>query len=290
MSRLIIAVFALSQLFACANKQANQVANLFEAGISRGIVDNRLHEASGLVESKQFASHLWTLNDSGNPAEVFLLDSTAKIKMTCKLRDVDNRDFEDIALGKGPDSSKTYIYVADIGDNQARYPVKLIYRFAEPESLDNTEVLITDFDTLQITLPDGVRDSETLLIDPINNDMYIVSKLEDSVNLYRIAYPFAKGIITAEKVATLPFHKIVAGDFSVDGKEVLLKDYDYVYYWKNTDNLSLDKLLVTKHEILQYDGELQGEAIAWARNGSGYYTLSEKVNDTLGKLLFYKRN
>jgi hypothetical protein len=288
-SNFVLLAVVVSQLLACNSKQSEQKTSLFEAGIARGMVDNRLHEASGIVESKNFAYHFWTLNDSGNPAEVFLLDSAANIKMICTLKGIDNRDFEDIALGKGPDSSKTYIYAADIGDNQARYPIKLIYRFAEPALLNKTEELITDFDTLQVALPDGVRDSETLLIDPINNDLYLISKLEDSVGLYRVAYPFAKGVMTADKVATLPFHKIVAGDISADGKEVLLKDYDYVYYWRNSNNLSLAQLLVNKPEILKYDRELQGEAIAWARDGSGYYTLSEKVNNSLGKLLFYKR-
>lgn len=275
--------------FSGCDKGKESDSTLFQKGLSLGEVEDRLHEASGLVESIANPKHLWTLNDSGNPAEVFLIDQMAKTKLVCKLAGINNRDFEDIAIGAGPDSTKNYIYVADIGDNLARYKVKLIYRFVEPTVGADKETVISAFDALQITLPDGVRDSETLMIEPGSNDMYIVSKLEDSVRVYRLKYPFSNEIMVASYEVTIPFHKIVAGGISTSGTEVLLKDYENVYYWNNETRLSLDKLLQLKPHILPYKREKQGESIAWSRDGSGYYTLSEKVDGVAGKLLFYKR-
>jgi len=283
--------FALTALifFSNCSKGKKSDSSLFEKGVSFGQVEDRLHEASGLVESVANPKHLWTLNDSGNPAEVFLIDQTAKTKLVCKLAGIDNRDFEDIAIGAGPDSTKNYVYVADIGDNLARYNVKLIYRFEEPVIGTKKEVNISVFDTLQITLPGRVRDSETLMIEPGSNDMYIVSKLEDSVRVYQLKYPFSNQVMVPNHVATIPYYKIVAGSFSTTGTEVLLKDYDNIYYWNNESRLPLAKLLQQKPAILFYEREKQGESIAWARDGSGYYTLSEKVDGKTGKLLFYKR-
>ncbi|MCA6378452.1 MAG: hypothetical protein IM574_14485 [Cytophagales bacterium] len=275
--------------FSNCSKGKKSDSTLFEKGVSFGQVDDRLHEASGLVESIANPEHLWTLNDSGNPAEVFLIDQTAKTKLVCKLAGINNRDFEDIAIGEGPDSTKNYVYVADIGDNLARYKVKLIYRFVEPTVEAEKEIIISTFDTLQITLPDGVRDSETLMLEPGSNDMYIVSKLEDSVRVYQLKYPFSNQVMIPNHVATIPYYKIVAGSFSTSGTEVLLKDYDNIYYWNNEAQLPLAKLLLQKPAILLYEREKQGESIAWARDGSGYYTLSEKVEGITGKLLFYKR-
>ena len=282
--------FALIPLifFSNCSQGKKSDSTLFEKGVPVGQVDDRLHEASGLVESIANPKHLWTLNDSGNPAEVFLIDQTAKIKLVCKLAGIDNRDFEDIAIGAGSDSSKNYVYVADIGDNLTRYKVKLIYRFEEPTIGVEKEVVISAFDTLQITLPDGVRDSETLMIEPDSHDMILISKLEDSVRVYRIAYPFDKKT-KATHVATIPYFKIVAGGISMNGEEVLLKDYDNIYYWKNQADFPLEQLLQQKPSILLYESEKQGESIAWARDGSGYYTLSEKVKGKRGELLFYKR-
>jgi len=275
--------------FSNCSKGKKSDSTLFEKGVSFGQVEDRLHEASGLVESIGNPKHLWTLNDSGNPAEVFLIDQTAKIKLVCKLAGINNRDFEDIAIGLGPDSTKNYVYVADIGDNLARYNVKLIYRFEEPTIGEENEVVISAFDTLQITLPDGVRDTETLMLEPGSKDMYLVSKLEDSVRVYRLKYPFSDTIMMPGYEATIPYYKIVAGSFSTNGTEVLLKDYDNIYYWNNEAHLPVAKLLQQKPAILPYEREKQGESIAWARDGSGYYTLSEKVEGIAGRLLFYKR-
>jgi hypothetical protein len=270
-------------------KQEVPTTDSFLKAQALGTLSEKLHEASGLVESIQHPNNFWMLNDSGNPAEVFLVDRNAQTKLVCKLKGITNRDFESITMGRGNDSTKTYVYAGDIGDNNAQYDVKLVYVFEEPTDLSATEVTISNFDTLQIVLPDGKRDSEAMMTDPITNDLYLFSKREDSIRLYRVKYPFAKGKITAEKLATLNLQSIVAADMSVDGKEVLIKNYDAIYYWKNEKGESLEKLLQEKPQVLPYDRERQGEAIAWARDGSGYYTVSEKVDGQLGKLLFYPR-
>ncbi len=272
-----------------SKKQEAPTTDSFLKGQALGTLSEKLHEASGLVESIHYPNNFWVLNDSGNPAEVFLIDRKAQTKLVCKLKGIENRDFESVAIGHGKDSTKTYVYAGDIGDNNAQYDVKLVYVFEEPTDLSVGEITITRFDTLQVVLPDGKRDSEAMMTDPITNDLYLFSKREDSIRLYRVKYPFAKGKITAEKLATLNFHNIVAADMSVDGKEVLIKNYDAIYYWKNENGEPLEKLLQQKPQVLPYDRERQGEAIAWARNGSGFYTVSEKVDGELGKLLFYPR-
>ncbi|MBI3219155.1 MAG: hypothetical protein HYZ44_06565 [Bacteroidetes bacterium] len=288
MNRFLI-LLAFVAIACHSKKQEAATTDSFLKGQSLGTLSEKLHEASGLVESIQHPNNFWMLNDSGNPAEVFLVDRKAQTKMVCKLKGIANRDFESIAIGRGKDSTKTYVYAGDIGDNNAQYDVKLVYVFEEPTDVSSAEVTITNFDTLQIVLPDGKRDSEAMMTDPISYDLYLFSKREDSIRLYRVKYPFAKGKITAEKLTTLNFHNIVAADMSVDGKEVLIKNYEAIYYWKNENGEPLEKLLQRKPSVLPYDPERQGESIAWARDGSGYYTVSEKVDGELGKLLFYQR-
>lgn len=273
---------------ACSSKKV-QYSNLFSKGEPMGQVTKRLEEASGLVESFAHPGHFWTLNDSGHPAEVFLIDNKAQIQLVCKLKGVENRDFEDIAIGSGPAEGTQYIYVADIGDNLEKFPVKLIYRFAEPKTYTKGEVTITEFDTLKIKLEDKIRDTEAVFVDPIAQDLYLISKREDSVRLYQVRFPYVEDTLLAKPIAILPFHKIVAASITADGKEMLLKDYERVYYWKNEKRIDIAKLLLTKPTLLAYDRERQGEAICWGNNGKGYYTLSEAVRGEMGALLFYKR-
>ncbi len=280
---LIICLF----LLCCSSRRPDQYAAFFGIGQNKGIVDIRLEEASGLVASQSNPGYLWTINDSGNPAEVFLIDTLAQIKLVCKLN-VKNRDWEDIAIGNGPIPEKKYLYVADIGDNLAVHEYKYIYRFIEPSLSKEAEQTIVDFDTLVVQLPDGKRDTETLMIDPTNNDLYIVSKREDNVNVYLEHYPYPD-TLRPKKVLTIPFNKIVAGSISKDAQEVLLKNYDSIYYWKRTGEKSLIELLAKKPIELPYARELQGEAICWNNDASGYYTLSESPERRMAYLKFYKR-
>ncbi len=262
---------------------------LFSSGIELGEVDLQLEEASGLVASISNPGFLWTVNDSGNPAEVFLLDETGDIKMVCKLSNARNRDWEEIAMGTGPEKGKNYLYVADIGDNIAQYAFKYIYRFEEPVLVKEKKVLITKFDTLILHMSDGSRDAEALLLDPLTKDFFIISKQEDSAGLYRARFPFSADTILLTKVLTMPFTQIVAGSVSADGSEVLLKDYSRIYYWKRLAGEALPDLLAKDPIELPYQREPQGEAIAWSRDGSGFYTLSESREKKKIHLMVHKR-
>jgi hypothetical protein len=266
----------------------NKIYNLFSSAEEKGIIDIKLEEASGLVASAAHRGYFWTHNDSGNGAELFLIDSNAQIVATMPLANVRNRDWEDITLGSGPEPDKTYLYVGDIGDNNAQYPFKIVYRLEEPAEVENK--VIEKFDTLYIQLPDGTRDSEALIIDPISSRMFMVSKREDSVRLYQFPNTWKSGdTLKAELKIKIPYNLTVAADISVDGSEVLLKNYDHVYYWKREGTESIADLLQRPPLELKYKPEKQGEAIAWSRDGSGYYTLSESSTHERARLLFYKR-
>lgn len=260
----------------------------FSFGQPLGKIDARLVEASGLASSVVNPGMLWTHNDSGHPAEVFLIDTLAQIKMVCRLKNVVNRDWEDIVIGPGPDSTKSYVYVADIGDNEAKYPVKILYRFEEPV-LSAGELDILEFDTLFLQLDDGVRDTESIMIDPLAHGMYLLSKREDSVHFYKVNYPYEGDTLNARYRVTLPYHNINAAEISPDGTEVIIKDYDHIYYWKRPDGGPISKLLQTPPVVLNYEKEVQGEAITFSRRGTGFFTLSESHKNHQAELMFYNR-
>jgi len=288
MFRSFMLIGFLVLFYSCTTEKGD--TTLFENQQSLGEVNKILSEASGLVASVTNPGYLWTQNDGGNPAEIYLINEKAEVVMTCKLKNTDNRDWEDITIGPGPEPGVSYLYIADIGDNDAVFPNKILYRIKEPTFATDAEVDITEIEKLVFTLPDGERDAESILFDPLTNTFYIISKRERWLRLYEIKFPDEGETLEASIAGRLRLGRIVAANISPDGKEILLKDYENIYYWKRNDQEPLAELLQNVKPIrINYTPELQGEAIAWKRDGSGFYTLSESGMFNAAPLYFYKR-
>ena len=80
-----------------------------------------------------------------------------------------------------------------------------------------------------------------------------------------------------------------AADISTNGAEVLAKDYDHIYYWEKDGSESIGELLKKKPIELPYDKGPQDEAIAWKRDGSGFFVLGETVKEAGGNLVVHNR-
>jgi hypothetical protein len=288
-------LFASLILVSCST---NQTSKVDEPEFHRGkkLAEHKLKvlkEVSGLASSINNPGLLWAHNDSGNDSDIFLIDQNLSVTQRYVLAGVENRDWEDIVVGPGPDSARNYLYVAEIGDNEAVFPYKYIYRFEEPAiktAHQQETITITEFETIIFELPDGRKDTEALLVDPKTRNLIVVSKREEPVNVYQIEYPYPiNDTITAKQVATLPLTQIVAGSFSSDGNEILMKNYNHIYYWKNSSNMSLLELLKEQPKEIPYSIEPQGESITWAYDDSGFFTISEINKGKNSFLYFYKR-
>lgn len=291
MIKRFVIVVACGVLTSCSNVTIENPTDEFLEGKKLTKLENGpLEEISGGAASATNPGLFWLHNDSGNDPEIYLVDESLEIRATCPLP-VENRDWEDMAVGPGPVAGINYIYLAEIGDNAAKYPTKYIYRFPEPEWDGATPRLEPGkIDTISFRLEGKNKDTETLLIDPATRDLYVISKRDEPVWLYVLSYPYPTDTLTeAKKVHSLPFIQIVGGDISEDGKQILLKNYEHVYYWNNTSGFSIPELLRTQPFEVPYEVEPQGEAIMWARDQSGFYTVSEKNVGKDSFLYLYKR-
>jgi hypothetical protein len=266
----------------------SKVDSLFLAGIPQGKLTNPLlEEVSGLVASQRYPNRLYVHTDSGGESAVFVLDTLGNELGRLELTGLKNRDWEDIAIGPGPNGS-SYIYVAEIGDNEAKHEEIYLYRFAEPELLQ--AVPSAAIDQVKLQFPGGPKDAETLLADPITGSLFLVSKREPKNALYQVpATAFEKGSATLEKVHEFDFNSSVAGNISKDGSQILIKTYLAVFYWKRTDKQSLVEALKAVPMRLPYVPEPQGEAIGFNFKGDAYFTLSEKRNGVIPTLYRYPK-
>lgn len=236
---------------------------------------------------------LWVHNDSGDSARIFALNDKGRHLGVYELLGAEALDWEDIALGPGPEPGRHYLYIGDCGDNQALRDLKTIYRLPEPvvrADQEPIESALTGVEAIRYRYPDGPRDAETLMVDPATADLILISKREDSVHVYRAAFPQSTdAVITLEFVGKLPLGGVTAGDVSAPGNEVLVKTYTAVHHWVRLPNQDLAEALQASPRRLPYFPEPQGEAIAWRADGSGYYTVSEERDGIPAFLYFYPR-
>jgi len=291
-------ILLLSLLGSCrsSSEKPTTKSSKFETGVSLGLVeDGRLEEVSGLVASRSQPGMVWVHNDSGNPAAIYLLDSQARVQASYVLGEA-QRDWEDIAIGPGPVEGINYLYVGNIGDNFTLHFRNYIYRFPEPTAVDNIDT-IRQIDTIAFVYPDEQWDAETLLLDPLTKNLYLLSKEMSHTRIYCLPYPQRTDtVMIAEHVLTIPFKgenlldRLVAGDISKDGRELLLKTYQQVFYRNRPDSsLSFAEWIISPADTLPYTVEPQGEAVGFAPDGSGYYTLSESQIGSDLYLHFYPR-
>ncbi|WP_266368664.1 PE-PGRS family protein [Tellurirhabdus rosea] len=287
LSALLLATLLSCEIISPNNNGA-RLSDRFSAQPEKAPVQpGQVDEASGLVDSRTIEGHMWVQEDSGTPNRLNLLNKNGQVVSRIGLP-FGNRDWEDLAIGPGPQNGVSYLYMADIGDNLAQNGENYIYRFPEPKSAGEA---VGGADRIAFRYADGPRDAEALLLDPQTRDLYIVTKREEKARLYRLAYPQSTGdVMTAAYMGELPLTLVTGGSVSADGKEILLRTYVGVQYWQRTDGQSLaDALQRSGGKSLSVELEPQGEAIAFERDGKGFYTLSEKGNGMAVSLNFYKR-
>ena len=134
------------------------------------------HETAALPEASGWRSaactgRLSTHNDSGQPV-LFMLDARGGVTGRIQLSGATVEDWE--AVSAGPCPTGSCLYVADIGDNNARRDHITVYRLTEPGDTPSGGIT-AGVDAFHARYPDGAHDAETLLVTP-DGGLYIVTK------------------------------------------------------------------------------------------------------------------
>ncbi|MBN1918830.1 MAG: hypothetical protein JW889_13070 [Verrucomicrobia bacterium] len=276
----------------------------FESGERVGTVAHgAIKEASGIVASRHNLNVLWVHNDSGDSARVLAMNTQGTHLGIYTITGAGAVDWEDIAIGPGPAAGSgpagsgpagNYLYLGDIGDNNAvRTGGVCVYRVPEPAvdaHQDPVSVAVTGAVAITLRYPDGPRDAETLMVDPANGDIYIVSKREAKSRVYRdaksrvyrdaksrvyrAAYPQTSGM-TMELVAELPWGGATGGEISPRRTELIIRGYLKASLWRIPDEGTVADAFDEAPCGVPVALEPQGEAVAFDAFGFGYFTLSE---------------
>jgi hypothetical protein len=247
------------------------------------VATSALTEISGLVASRTHAAVLWAVDDSGGAAAVSAIGESDGADLgSWTLAGASNLDWEDLALGPGPDGD--LLYVADIGDNlRSRVDVR-VYRVAEPDPADGGGE-IPDVDTLVLTYPDGAQDAESLFVDPVSGDLVVVTKDWDGgpAGIYRAPGDVADASSTVLEAAGFvdlrAFGQLATGaDISADGSLIALRTYGSVLVWWRQEGTTVAEAMAGGPCEAPTVNEAQGETVAIDPDGRGYVTVSEGTN------------
>jgi hypothetical protein len=167
----------------------------------RTIGDPAIAELSGLAASRLHPGVLYGVNDSRNTAEVFAIaaDGTTAARLT--VLGAVNTDWEALAPGWDAGGAPV-LWIGDIGDNgRLRDGIRLL-RIAEPTALADAVVPSEVFD---LVYPDGPHNAETLLVDPRDGTVLIVTKADGAEGrIYRAPQLRSDRINVLELVGTAP--------------------------------------------------------------------------------------
>lgn len=257
---------------------------------------DQLDELSGVAASKQYPGILYVHNDSGDSSRFFAIHPDGTLLCTYEFKGIGDKDLgvkdcEDIAIGTGPQQGQVYIYLADIGDNSENRSSVQIYRIPEPAIHQGR--INTDADVLTLEYPDGPKDAETLLMDPLEKTLYVISKRQDSAAVYSCSSDFQDTDKRQLKLCGKLFLEgngidkwVVSGSITTDGSSILLKTVSSVYYWKRQNNepvyITLQRAPVKQSA---YKSNGQEEAISFSPDGKGYYVLAEGKGS---RIYYYK--
>jgi hypothetical protein len=233
---------------------------------------DELDEVSGMAASHRQRDLLWVHNDSGDDARIFAVRHDGSLRAEVVLDGVEARDFEDISVHADT------IYVADTGNNLRRRKSVQIHLLPEPHipSQGAPVKFHRTPRTVDITYDDGRHDVEAMFVDA-QGDLYLVNKghalayLEHD-GVYRVtAAEMQKPRAVARRVATVRAGPVTAA--AIDAKALAVRNYFVALWWPTGEPLEALSMRPCYLWIREFG--LQGEALTFLPDGTGFLTLSE---------------
>ncbi len=262
-----------------------------------GIIKNKeLIELSGVVCGGVNNDLLWVHNDRHNLPRLYALNRKAETVGTYNLNIFDEAgmmlgDWEDLARMPGGEKGNFDLCIGDIGNNAMEEKVYGILVVPEPvvDQKRSSEVIDIEFKTILFTFPKGYAcNNEALLVHPVSQDIYIVSKRvkkgDDFLkNSHVWVIPATRDYETVHAarliMGSIPAieedeGKVTGGEISSDGKSLVLTTNKAIgYLWELDGTTPLKTTLSESPHRIALAKERGNEAICFSRDQSELFSV-----------------
>lgn len=261
------------------------------------IEDPLLSEASGLAVSRRRDNRLWTINDSGGDAALYMLNERGTYLGRVGITGAVNFDWEELATFDY--EGRPHLLIADVGDNPSLRPSVTLYIveepvFAGPRPPLNARVPVRWMQ--EFVYEDGPRDCESVAVDPDTGKALLISKRTEPPILYELPLgpEYAGERLVAKRVVAvtglpvpldkqkLPDNRFgkfsfqnTALDISSDGRSAAVLTYGAT--WLFTRNFDEDwaSAFARDPELVATPFMVQAESLAFTPDGRSLFITSE---------------
>ena len=254
------------------------VCREYRASVAGYVSDPALTEISGMARGRRDASVLWVHEDSGAKPDVHALSLDGTVRKTFRLDGAGAKDWEDMAVGPGPEPGVHYLYLGDVGDNRRQRDSIVVYRVPEPAVTGGGMSTLSGVESITLKYPNAPYNSESMAVGA-DGTIYVITKSVET-KVFMAPYPQStSGVTTMREIpaGTLgPKTDMSGADVRMDGRALIVRGYRGAWTWPIKPGESMATTLArTPCTTPTFREEKQGEAIGFLANDGSYTSTGE---------------
>lgn len=236
-----------------------------------------IDEVSGVAASRLHDGVLFVHDDSGESARFFAVALDGTSRGTFTVTGATAVDWEDVAPAPCADGRSACLILADTGDNDEERGDVALFRVPEPATVGEGVTATVAAEAFPFAYPDGPHDVEAVAVHPESGVVTLITKAVPAV-VYELRPPLTAGM-TAVRIGevALPSGVPLATGADVDptGRQLAVRTYADVLLYPIAAGASAADALTGAGCSAPIAAEMQGEAVGFLADGSGFVTIPE---------------
>lgn len=251
------------------------------------LANRKVNESSGVAASGLRDGVFWTHNDSGDRARIYAFDATGRDLGSFLLTGVEAVDWEDMAAFRK--DGKSYLLLADVGDNNARRESYSLHIVEEPAVKDAhlADAPLRPLMRIDFRYEDGKHNCESVAVDVTEGKIFLLTKeFPVTTKVYELALPPTqpREPMTARALCRVSAIFATSMDISPDGRQAAVLMYRGLLLYEKKPKQNWAEAFAQRGRSVSIPRLPQAEAVCFSRDGSSLYLTSEKAPTPLWRL------